>query len=156
MLKTRDPEPQWTRQKQSSAFYAMVPLLQLSPLSRSAFHVEFAVLGSFCRKAVNTYGLIERVSKEKGERRENVMVLSLPCGTLFTARCSTAMPFLPSSCSKRLNPVVIHVLNTHFLFLRDIICRFGGFFAIVKNNCSSFYNTKYAAYFRWIMQFQYI
>lgn len=120
----------------------------VSLYQRSAFHVEFAGLGSFCRKAVNTYGLIERVSKEKGERRENVMVLSLLCGTLFIARCSTAMPFLPSSCSKRLNPVVIHVLNTHFLFLRDIISRFGLFFAIAKHNCNSFYNTKYAAYFR--------
>lgn len=38
----------------------------VSPYQHSAFHAEFAVLGSFGRKGVNAYGLIERVLKETG------------------------------------------------------------------------------------------
>lgn len=104
---------------------AAITQFLVSLYQHSAFHVQFAVLGSFGRKAVSIYGL-EMVSKEEGKRRENLMVLSMLCA-FFITTCSTAMPFLPGSCKKILNPVVTHVLNTNFLFLRHIICRFGFF-----------------------------
>lgn len=109
----------------------------LSPLSRcyqcSAFHVEFTVLGNFSRKAINTYGLIERVIKGGGKEKRKSRGFKHTVCTVFIATCSTAMPFLPGGCRKRLNPVATRFKYSLY-FWDTLFVGFGGFFATVKHN----------------------
>lgn len=91
-------------------------MVQLLPMTQtlaslyqcSAFHIEFTGLGSFGRKAVNTYGFIDKVIKGGGKEKIKSHGFDHTVCMVFIAMCSTAMPFLPESCRKRLNPVVIH------------------------------------------------